>query len=61
MKTKDKCGCPIKTGGNLVVVAKGCAVHDKDFNHYGHNVDVGSSPFYCTDCEVELTDEGITK
>lgn len=25
-----------------------------DTNHYGHNVDVTVSPFYCTDCEVDI-------
>ena len=23
-------------------------------NHYGHNVDVTVTPFYCTDCEVDI-------
>lgn len=62
MKAKDRCGCPIKTGKtNLVVVAKGCALHDKEFSHYGHNVDVTGDPFHCSDCEVDLTEDGATK
>ncbi len=27
-------------------------------NHYQHNVDVTVEPFYCSDCEVQLNDEG---
>lgn len=23
-------------------------------NHYGHNVDVTSTPFFCSDCDVEF-------
>lgn len=30
-------------------------------NHYGHNVDVTVDPFICTDCEVQLNDNGEEK
>lgn len=29
--------------------------------HYGHNVDITTTPAYCTDCEVELTEDGFTQ
>lgn len=31
----------------------------KPISHYGHNVDITETPFFCTDCDVEITTNGF--
>ncbi len=28
-------------------------------NHYGHNIDVTKEPYYCSDCEVDITTSAL--